>query len=234
MSPIASHTATAKTTRTGGAVLGLASRWWFQGNWQGWWPRRFEWYFTSTRVGAGVRRAEEQGVIAALDEFLEPSQRAADIGAGTGHYTLLLARRCASVVAVDASPRMRGYLRERLDSENVANVKVIAGRLPEQPATETEVDVVVCVGVLQYVQDLNASVASLAGMVRPGGRVIFTVTPATREVRSYARQEFLGRRRIWLRTDPEIRQAAAQAELTIESLKTFADVTRLATAVRCR
>lgn len=203
---------------------------WYQSDWQGWNPRRFEWYFTRTRVGKGVREQEESGVVAVLDSFLAPSHRAADVGAGTGHYTSLLARRCASVVAIEPSPRMRRYLRQRLAAEELSNVRLVAGRLPVPPALECEVDVVVCVGVLQYIWDLQVAVASLAAMVRPGGRVIFSVTPASRGALWYACQEHLGRRRIRLRSDGQILEATDRAGLAVESMTTFAGVTRLVSA----
>ncbi len=194
----------------------------------------FEWYFTRTRGGKDVRREEEAGVLAVLDPFLDPSHEAADIGAGPGHYTLLLARRCASVVAVDANPSMRAYLRDRLVDEGVTNARVMAGRLPEQPPLDSQVDVVVCIGVLQYVQELHTAIASLAGIVRPGGRVIFSVTPATRSARGYARQELLlGHRRVWLRTDSEVRAATDTAGLRLVGpMQTHAGVTRVVSTAR--
>lgn len=209
-----------------------ARRGWFIDDWERWTPRVFEWYFTKTPVGIRVRKQEQAGVLAALEPFLKPSHRAADVGAGTGHYTLMLARRCTSVIATDPNPSMRRYLRHRLEAENVSNVRLMAGRVPEWPAVGIEVDVVVCVGVLQYVPDLNAAVACLARIVQPGGRVIFTVTPATRDARGYARQERFGRRQIWLRTDAEIHAAAEAAGLTVRGLVTVAGVTRLASTVR--
>ncbi len=209
-----------------------ARRTWFLNDWERWTPRVFECYFTRTPVGIRVRKQEQAGVLAALDPFLKPSHRAADVGAGTGHYTLMLARRCTSVIATDPSPSMRRYLRHRLEAEGVSNVRLMAGRVPEWPAVGIEVDVVVCVGVLQYVPDLHAAIASLARIVRPGGRVIFTVTPATRDARGYARQERFGRRQIWLRTDPEIHDAADGAGLTVASTVTLTGVTRLATTVK--
>lgn len=211
-----------------------ARRLWFQSDCDGWTPRLFEWYFTRTKGGKDVRRAEEAGVLAVLDPFLDPAHHAADVGAGPGHYTLLLARRCASVVAVDANPSMRAYLRDRLDGDGLTNVQVMCGRLPEQPALDTQVDVVVCIGVLQYVEDLHAAVASLAGIVRPGGRVIFSVTPATRSARGYARQELLlGRRRVWLRTDSEVRAATDRAGLKlVDPMQTHAGVTRVVSTER--
>jgi len=183
-------------------------------------------------VGSGVREQEESGVVAALDSFLEPFHRAADVGAGTGHYTSLLARRCASVVAVEPSPPMRQYLRERIRNERLSNVQLVAGRLPGPPVIDQEVDVVVCIGVLQYVPDLRAAVASLSGLVRPGGRVIFSVAPATRGALWYACQEHLGRRRVRLRSDAQILEATHGAGLAVESLTTRAGVTRVASTVR--
>lgn len=52
----------------------------------------------------------------------------ADIGAGSGYFTLRLARAVSptgTVVALDVDEGMLDYLRQRLAKENLQNVKVV-------------------------------------------------------------------------------------------------------------
>ncbi len=55
-----------------------------------------------------------------------------DFGAGTGYFTLPLAKLFREVYAVDINAERLKYLRERLEEEGITNVKLIIGdRLPE-------------------------------------------------------------------------------------------------------
>jgi 2-polyprenyl-3-methyl-5-hydroxy-6-metoxy-1,4-benzoquinol methylase len=54
-----------------------------------------------------------------------------DVGAGTGAWSVLLARTAARVTAVDASPSMLAVLRECLAAQAVSNVDVVLGVWPQ-------------------------------------------------------------------------------------------------------
>jgi len=55
-----------------------------------------------------------------------------DFGAGTGYFTLSLAKLFREVYAVDINAERLEYLRERLEEEGITNVKLVLGdRLPE-------------------------------------------------------------------------------------------------------
>lgn len=53
-----------------------------------------------------------------------------DIGAGTGAWSIMLARKAATVTALDASPSMLAVMHEHLAAEGVTNVAVLHGRWP--------------------------------------------------------------------------------------------------------
>jgi len=54
-----------------------------------------------------------------------------DIGAGTGAWSMLLARYVRHVTAVDPSESMLSVMRENLEAENTANVSIINGIWPD-------------------------------------------------------------------------------------------------------
>lgn len=177
-------------------------------------------------------RAEETAAVAAgLDELLLPDDQVVDVGSGTGHYARLLSARCARVVAVEPNPEMSRHLGASLVAAGAANVEVRRGGLPDGLVSEP-MDGLVCIGVLQYLPDLEASVRAIASAIRPGGWAIFTVTPRTRESRWYALEERVTRRRITRYTDDEVRHAASLAGLEILGARTAAGVTRVITARR--
>lgn len=196
-----------------------------------WHPHRFEWYFTRTRVGASIRHDEHALVQAAMGTALTPTSRVLEIGSGPGFYTMQLAAGAGSVVAVDASTAMCRYLLRRLGRAGVRNVTVGLGRFPDELPVGQSFDLVVSVGVLNYVADLPGSLAAIAACLAPAGRAVLTVPPDTPAGRRYQRQELRGRKKIHVRSDDEVRSAAEAAGLCIESMQTAAEVTRVFSAV---
>jgi SAM-dependent methyltransferase len=108
-------------------------------------------------------------VIAAL--ALEPAMTVADIGAGTGYFTVRLARAVpeGAVVATDLEPDMVRYLRERAARERLENVhaQLAAGDDPKLDAAS--VDRILVVDVWHHVADRRRYAAGLARALRPGG-----------------------------------------------------------------
>src|SRR5262245_6447472 len=58
---------------------------------------------------------------------IAPGQQVADIGAGTGYFTVRLAKAqpAATVFAVDIEPAMVAYLTKRAAAEHLANVRAV-------------------------------------------------------------------------------------------------------------
>jgi len=103
---------------------------------------------------------------------IRPGQVVADVGAGTGYFTVRLARLPAAprVYAVDIEPSMVEHVRHRAMHEGLANVTpVLAGadrtNLPEP------VDLVLVVDVFHHVPNRVAYFTRLKQELKPGGRV---------------------------------------------------------------
>jgi len=87
-----------------------------------------------------------------------------DVGAGTGSWSMLLARRASKVTAIEPSPAMRDVLRESLAAEGIANVEVVAGFWP---GVEVEPhDHVLCAHSMYGSADLPEFVQRLVGATR--------------------------------------------------------------------
>lgn len=211
-------------------LAALAQRW-FMADWQGWYPMGFELFMRHTRFGRAVRAEEQQAVLRFAGALLRPTDRILDVGAGSGHYTVALAGRCAQVTAVDASPRMRRYLADRLRREQVPNAVVRPGRIPEPLQAAGPFAGVVSIGVLNYIGDLPAALAALARPLSGGAWMVFTVPPDTPAGRRYARWEGLIRKRVYLRSDDEVRSALEAVGYRLQAAVTAADVIRVICAV---
>jgi ubiquinone/menaquinone biosynthesis C-methylase UbiE len=111
-------------------------------------------------------------VVAALD--IGPGDRIADLGAGSGYFTLRLARAVAPggrVYAVDVDEAMNEYLRERLAQEQLSNVDVILGRFEDPLLPDGGVDLVLVVDTYHHIEDRVAYFRNLRRDLAPGGRV---------------------------------------------------------------
>ena len=145
----------ARSSAPRGGTLARARARWFRSAGAYWRPELYERYFTRTPIGSLLRRRDDRIVHAALDRVLEPEHEVLEVGAGTGHYTLTVARRCARVAALDAAPEMVEYLETRAAAEGATNVETAIGSLPDGIEATGPFDGVICLGVLGYVPDLE-------------------------------------------------------------------------------
>jgi predicted methyltransferase len=104
---------------------------------------------------------------------LKPDAVVADIGAGTGYFSVRLAhavRPKGRVYGVDTEPDMVKYLAERAQRENLTNVTAIAGA-PDDPRLPEKVDLIVMVDVFHHIEKRASFLTKLRGSLKPGGRI---------------------------------------------------------------
>ncbi len=116
----------------------------------------------------------------ALRALLEgrSAARVLDVGGGTGGFAVRVAALGHHVTVVDPSPDALAILDRRSEETGVAERVVgVQGDLETVPALvrEADVDVVLCHGVLERVEDHAGAVRSLAGVLRPGGTLSLLV-----------------------------------------------------------
>lgn len=102
-------------------------------------------------------------------------QRIADLGAGTGYFTVRLAEAVGPdgrVYAVDVEPSMVDYVARRCADAGTGDVVVPILAEPDDPGLdERSVDTVLVVDTWHHIDDRLAYLERLAGSLRPGGRV---------------------------------------------------------------
>ena len=109
-------------------------------------------------------------VIAALE--IAPGAAVADIGAGTGYFTVRLARDTAAgtVYAVDIEPAMIDYVRRRADEAGLGNVVGVVAD-PDSPNLPAPVDLVLIVNTYHHIPERVAYFSALRNHLAPGGRI---------------------------------------------------------------
>lgn len=124
-----------------------------------------------TRQFDSADRAEWQrpdAVVAALG--LRPDMRVADLGAGTGYFTVRLARAVpqGQVVAEDIEPDMVRHVGERAKKEGLANVQTVLGAA-DDPKLPAGLDAAIMVNAYHHVEAPGRFFAAVREALVPGG-----------------------------------------------------------------
>ena len=103
---------------------------------------------------------------------LKPDAIVADIGAGTGYFSVRLARAlpAAKIYATDIEPAMVQHLAARAKRDDLANMHAVQSTLEEARLPE-KVDLALFIDVYHHIDDRSRYFARLKDPLRPGGRV---------------------------------------------------------------
>jgi cyclopropane fatty-acyl-phospholipid synthase-like methyltransferase len=102
---------------------------------------------------------------------LKPGMKVADIGAGTGYFSMRLAKAPGvSVFAVDVEPAMIDYLKQRAAKEQITSVTPVLAAAT-RPSLPEPVDVALVVDTYHHLPNRPAYFRDLKKSLKPGGRV---------------------------------------------------------------
>lgn len=156
-----------------------------------------------------------------------------DVGCGVGHLTEAIATGDRDVVGLDLSPEM--IARARLHRDAAGRLSFVVGDFLEHDFGPREFDCVISVAALHHMR-LDDAVARMAGLLRPGGRLIVqdlrrdTRMPET--IRAYAALAHLAIGRLVrtgrLRNPRALREAwarhvAGETYLSLDEARALAD-----------
>lgn len=99
----------------------------------------------------------------------------ADIGAGTGYFSLRLSSRAKKVIAIEIEPALIKYI----DSSKVNLPDTVQSRLetrlalPDDPKLKKdEVDIILIINTVAYIQDLPKYLTTLKTGLKKGGKIM--------------------------------------------------------------
>src|SRR5574339_638606 len=103
---------------------------------------------------------------------LKPGAVVADLGAGTGYFSVRLARMVpkGTVYAVDVEPDMVKYLGQRAAREKLKNMIAVAAA-PGDARLPAQADLVLLVDVYHHIGERERYFRALADSLKPGGRL---------------------------------------------------------------
>jgi precorrin-6B methylase 2 len=122
-------------------------------------------------------RESEEHLSALIDALkLAPGNVVADIGAGSGVISLLMAKKIGPtgiVEAVDIQDEMLSVLAKRLKQLNITNVKPVRGTVKSPNLKPASVDLALMVDVYHEFNYPYEMLREIAKSLKPGGRVVF-------------------------------------------------------------
>ena len=123
---------------------------------------------------------ESREVFAGKEEVLkacriQPGQRVADVGAGTGFYSRLFASAVGKkgwVYAVDISPKFLEHINRKSSDERVKNVSCVLGTAKEIRLPPESVDVIFTCDTYHHFEYPQSTLGSMYRALKPGGTLI--------------------------------------------------------------
>jgi predicted methyltransferase len=103
---------------------------------------------------------------------LKPDAVIADIGSGTGYFSVRLAHMVPKgrVYGVDIEPDMVKYLAERAKRDGLKNVIAVTGA-PGDPLLPEKVDLILMVDTYHHIEHRDRYFRALHDSLKPGGRI---------------------------------------------------------------
>jgi ubiquinone/menaquinone biosynthesis C-methylase UbiE len=149
---------------------------------------------------------------------LKPGMVVADIGAGSGRISIMIAEKLGKdgkVLAVDVQEEMLSLLSKKLKQQKITNIEPVLGN-PESPKLEPgSIDLAIMVDVYHEFEFPYEMLREIAKALRPGGRVAFV---------EYRREDPKVRRMIKLvhtMTEAQVKKEASLPEFELEWKETI-------------
>lgn len=104
----------------------------------------------------------------------EPGERVADVGAGSGYFTVRVAAAVGpegKVLATDIRQEMLDFLENRLEEEKIDNVELKLAEKDDPLLPAGSLDTILLVDVWHYIRDPEFAKKLSAGLA-PGGRIV--------------------------------------------------------------
>lgn len=123
-----------------------------------------------------VHQERLRATMALVDSLhLEPGARILDMGCGAGFATVSVARRGFCVDARDSVEAMVETTRKRaIEAKLDARVTVGTADINAIPFPDAQFDLVICLGVLPWLADIETPLDELSRVLKPGGHLIVT------------------------------------------------------------
>lgn len=112
--------------------------------------------------------------VAYVRSIVSPESRVMDLGCGTGPVMSELRRHGVNVIGIDDSADMLEHARSRLRSQALDESDLFQGDCRKTPYPSECFDVVVCLGVISYIENYDPVLDEIHRLLKPGGTALIS------------------------------------------------------------
>jgi ubiquinone/menaquinone biosynthesis C-methylase UbiE len=105
---------------------------------------------------------------------VQPGACVLDLGCGAGPVISELRWHGVDCVGIDYAPDMLDYARTRLRSMSLDEANLLRGDCRHIPFLSASFDVIVCLGVISYVEERDRVLQEICRVLKPGGTLIIS------------------------------------------------------------
>ena len=125
----------------------------------------------------GVLESEDRKIWQNPDVILkaievEPNFTVADLGCGSGYFTLPLAAKAKKVYGIDVQKEMIDYVRTKIRKLKTKNIELLVSKPDEIPLDNESVNLLLTVNTLHEFDDKERIIKEMRRVVKKGGKIL--------------------------------------------------------------
>lgn len=97
---------------------------------------------------------------------------AADLGCGSGFFTVPLSQKVKKVYGIDVQEEMLQFLEQKIRKLKIKNIELLLSKENEIPLEDESVDLLVSVNTLHEFDDKERMIEEMRRTLKPGGKVL--------------------------------------------------------------
>jgi ubiquinone/menaquinone biosynthesis C-methylase UbiE len=101
---------------------------------------------------------------------LKPSYVVADLGCGSGYFTIPISRKVKKVYGVDVQKEMLEFLKQKIREQKIANIETLLSKENRIPIQNESVDLLLSVNTLHEFRDKEKMITEIRRVLRPKGQ----------------------------------------------------------------
>jgi ubiquinone/menaquinone biosynthesis C-methylase UbiE len=126
---------------------------------------------------AAVLEMEQRKLWESPDQILglvqiKPDFVAADLGCGSGFFTLPLAKKVKKVYAVDVQKEMLEILEQKIRKQKIRNIQLVLSKENEIPLENESVELLITVNTLHEFGDKERMIKEMHRVLKPKGKAL--------------------------------------------------------------
>jgi len=103
---------------------------------------------------------------------LKPDYVAADLGCGSGFFTIPLSRKVKKVYGIDVQKEMLEFLEQKIQRQNIGNIEPLLSKENEIPLENKSVDLLLSVNTLHEFHDKTKTTEEIRRVLKPEGQAV--------------------------------------------------------------